>query len=296
MPYATAEDGTRIFYELAGRPSGEPILMLQGLGADSRGWIFQRRALGRHYRLVLVDNRGVGKSEVPHTNYDLEVMATDALACLDDAGIESAHVMGASMGGIIAQVLAARHASRVRSLILCCTSCRHHEWRRELLADWEDIARSQGMRALLGRAMRWLIGPRTRRRFALPVGLLGHLILATPADTFVGQIRAILSMDDALRTELAGVKVPALIVVGTQDILTPAGDSEELAELLEHSELFLITGAAHGFMVEQARELNELTLAFLDRITGRTSGAPHVKMDVETDGDVSREPPMASAG
>ena len=112
--------------------------MLQGLGTDSRGWALQRFAFGRRHRCFAVDNRGVGGSSgAPHP-FSLEQMADDAVAVLDAEGVESAHVMGASMGGVIAQILAVRHPERVRSLVLACTSCRHHEWRRELFAEWAD--------------------------------------------------------------------------------------------------------------------------------------------------------------
>src|SRR5437660_1477140 len=158
MPFATAADGTRLRYEVFGAPAGEPVLLIQGLGADVRGWLLQRRALGRLHRVIVFDNRGAGRSGKPPAPYDIEVMAADAVAVLDDAGIATAHVMGASMGGIIAQFLTVRHPDRVRSLVLACTSCRHHEWRRELLEDWAATARDHGMGRLAARSLRWLVG------------------------------------------------------------------------------------------------------------------------------------------
>jgi 3-oxoadipate enol-lactonase len=268
VPHATASDGTRIYYELSGRAEGEPVLMLQGLGTDSRGWILQRRAVGRRHRVVVVDNRGVGRSDVPPGPYDLVVMAADAVAVLDHAGFRDTHVVGVSMGGILAQILAVAYPERVRSLVLTATSCRHHPWRRELLADWDEVARHQGMRALLGRSMRWLIGPRSRRRFGLTLGLLAQLILNARPEAFAAQVQAILGMDDSLREALGAVAVPTLVVAGTQDILTPVGDSEELAELIPGARLAVISGAAHGFVAEQAREYNRLLTEFLDEVTG----------------------------
>jgi pimeloyl-ACP methyl ester carboxylesterase len=123
VPHVRTSDGIRLRYDLAGPRHGEPLLMIQGLGTDSRGWIAQRRHFARRgYRVVTFDNRGVGRSDKPFGTYDLERMALDAVAVLDDAGFDSAHVMGASMGGIIAQVLGVRHGHRVRSLVLACTA------------------------------------------------------------------------------------------------------------------------------------------------------------------------------
>ena len=267
MPFTNAADGTRIHYELAGRDDGEPLLLLQGLGADLKGWAAQRYALGRRFRLLLVDNRGAGGSDKPEGPYDLEVMANDAVAVLDAEGVDSAHVMGASMGGVMAQIIAVRHPQRVRSLVLSCTACHHRDWRVELLREWADLAESKGMRALAGEAIRWLVGPRHHVRFRVPFGLLGPLVLNIPAHAFAAQARAITAMSDDVRDELRFVTAPTLVIVGTQDILTPLPDSEELAERIAGAELSIVPGAAHGLMLEAANAFNERVLAFLDRVT-----------------------------
>lgn len=263
MTIARSPDGTRIHYELAGRRDGPPLLMIQGLGADSYGWALQRFALGARHRLVLVDNRGAGRSDRPPGPYDLTVMAGDALAVLDHAGIDSAHVMGASMGGVIAQILAVGAPERVRSLVLACTACRHLEWRRELLAGWATTARERGMAALARESIRWLVGPRSVRRFGAAFGVVGPLAVHMPPAAFAAQVDAILAMDDGLRAELAGIAVPTLVIVGSQDVLTPVGDSEELAALIPGARLVVVRGGAHGFMIEHAGAFNAAVLDFL---------------------------------
>lgn len=260
-------DGTRIAYDTFGRADGEPLLLLQGLGADGRGWIRQRRAVGERYRCIAVDNRGVGRSDVPEGPYDLEVMAADAVAVLDHAGVESAHVMGASMGGILSQILGVRHQDRVRSLSLACTGCHHLQWRRDLLAEWGELAVARGMRAVVDEASHWLMGPRSRMRLWPVISLLGPMALQVKAEAFKAQIDAILALDDSLRFELEQVKVPTFVIVGSQDILTPIGDSELIHELIPDSEMVIVTGAAHGFMVEQAGAFNRGIRGFLDRVT-----------------------------
>ena len=140
MPYVRATDGVRLHYRETGRRSGPPVLMIQGLGADKHLWDLQRLALAPWYRTIALDNRGAGRSDKPYGAYSLEQMADDAVAVLDDAGVESAHVIGASMGGAITQIMALRHPDRVRSLTLACTACRHHPWRKELLAEWAETA------------------------------------------------------------------------------------------------------------------------------------------------------------
>ena len=267
MAIAVAPDGTRLHYEVSGPRDGEPLLLIQGLGADSRGWIRQRRSLSSRYRCIVFDNRGAGRSDHPEGPYDLEVMALDAMSVLDAAGVERAHVLGASMGGVIAEIAAVRHPDRVGSLVLACTAARHHQWRRELLAEWAEVAARQGMGAFANQAVRWLIGPRSLRRFWPAIGLVGPLAMTGSSDSFVAQVQAILAMDDALRAELRGVTAPTLALVGSQDILTPMGDSEEIAELVPGGELAVIRGAAHGFMLEHGAAFNRTVLGFLDRAT-----------------------------
>lgn len=267
MPIVEVSDGTRISYALDGRRDGEPLLMIHGLGADTRGWIMQKRALGSRFRLVMVDNRGVGRSDRAEGPYDLEVMATDALAALDHAGYGSAHVMGASMGGIISQVIGVRHPERVRSLTLACTACRHFSWRKELLGEWADQAQAYGMREFVRRNLKWMVGPRSLQRTGPAMAVLGPLAFNVPVASFVAQIQAILSIEDSLRGELVGVSAPTLVLCGSQDVLTTQGDSEEIASLVPTAELAVVRGGAHLFMVEQAGAFNRTVGDFLARAT-----------------------------
>ncbi len=267
MSFAVAADGTRLHYDLVGKRDGTPVLLIQGLGVDARGWALQRPRLARHHRVLLFDNRGVGRSDAPPGPYDLQVMAADAIACLDDAGIESAHVVGASMGGVIAQILGVLHPERVRSLVLACTACRHHHWRRELLDEWATDVGAHGMRALVGdEGMHWLIGPRLQRRFGAFINILGPLVLQTKPSSFVAQVQAILAMSDDMRDELHLIKAPTLVITGTQDSLTPVGDAEEMHELIGGSRLVLLSGAAHGLMAESPIAFNEAVMSFITEI------------------------------
>ncbi|HZR15104.1 MAG TPA: alpha/beta fold hydrolase [Acidimicrobiia bacterium] len=268
MPDLVASDGVDIHYEVFGRADGEPLLMIQGLGTDSRGWAFQRLAFGRRFRCYAIDNRGVGRSGRPPGPYSLFQMADDAVRILDAEGVEAAHVIGASMGGAIAQIIGVLYAERTRSLVLACTACRHHPWRRELLADWAAAVQEKGMAALGDDGLQWLIGPRLRRRFGLWLNLLARILLQSPPEPFVAQVDAILDMSDELRFELSGVTVPTLVITGSQDALTPVGDAEELAELIPHARLVIIPRAAHGLMVETPNAFNAAVLEFFADITG----------------------------
>src|SRR5262249_56285004 len=96
---ARAAGGPETAHAGGGRGGGPAVLLIQGLGMDSRGWALQRMAFGRHYRCFAPDNRGVGHTGPVPRPYSLEQMARDAVTILDAEGVESAHVVGASMGG-----------------------------------------------------------------------------------------------------------------------------------------------------------------------------------------------------
>ena len=273
MAFAWAADGTRLHYQVLGRPGGDPVLMIQGLGTDMSGWTMQRLAFSPRYRTIALDNRGAGRSDKPFGRYLLEEMADDAIAVLDAAGVERAHVMGASMGGAIAQLVALRHPERMKSLVLACTACSNHQWRRELLSEWAAIANERGMGEMAKRAAHWVMAPRSVRRFWPAVGWFGPLAMGLPAHAFSSQVRAILDAPEQMADVLASVTVPTLIVVGNQDILTPRGDSEELAERIPGAELVVISGAAHGLMIEHATTFNKVVMDFLGRVVAGEQAA-----------------------
>lgn len=267
MREVIATDGVRIAYDTWGARGGSPVLLIQGLGMNSAAWGLQRGAFGRNHRCIAIDNRGTGHSDAPPGPYDLVRMALDAIEVLDAEGVETAHVVGASMGGVIAQIIGVRHAPRVRSLVLACTACRHHAWRRELLAEWGEHVSQRGMQALTDDdGMRWLVGPRLQRRFGVFVNVLARVLVQTKPEAFAAQVDAILAMPDDMRNELHIITAPTLVITGSQDTLTPLGDAEELAELITTSRLYVLRGAAHGLMAETPNAFNDAVLKFLAEI------------------------------
>jgi pimeloyl-ACP methyl ester carboxylesterase len=258
---ARAGDGTVIYYEAWGR--GEPLLLVSGLATDLRIWACQRMAFGRRFRCIAVDNRGSGRSGKPEGPYTLEEMAADAIAVLDAEGVGRAHVVGHSMGSYIAQMLAVEYPDRLRSLTLAGTACRHQPWRLELLARWQETARTQGVHAWARRAFPWLLGPRTAWTLGLFINLLWPVILQQPSHGFEGQIAALIGAPEDAPGRLGGIKVPTLVLCGSKDTLTTPADAAEVASLVPGARLVTLKGAGHGLMLEAAPDFNEAVLAFL---------------------------------
>jgi 3-oxoadipate enol-lactonase len=265
MPFVHATDGTRIHYEVTGKSGATPVLMIQGLGASKNAWNLQRIAMATRFRIISFDNRGAGRSDKPTEPFTLEQMADDALAVLDAAGIETAHVVGASMGGVISQIVAVKYPHRVRSLTLVCTACRNHPWRQELLQSWAKTAEEKGMIEVGKEAAQWVMSPRSFRRLVPAFTWMGPLAALRPRHSFVSQIDAILNTREDLVDQLSTITAPTMVIVGNQDILTPRGDSEEIAERIPNSELVVISGAAHGLMMEHSSTFNKILIEFLQR-------------------------------
>ena len=265
MPFISAIDGTRIHYEVTGKTGGTPVLMIQGLGASKNAWNLQRIAMATRFRCISFDNRGAGRSDKPTEPFTLEQMADDAIAVLDAAGIETAHVVGASMGGVISQIVAVKYPHRVRSLTLVCTACRNHPWRQELLQSWAKTAEEKGMIEVGKEAAQWVMSPRSFRRLVPAFTWMGPLAALRPRQSFVSQIHAILDTREDLVDQLSTITAPTMVIVGNQDILTPRGDSEEIAERIPNAELVVISGAAHGLMMEHSSTFNKILIEFLQR-------------------------------
>ena len=278
MPFVHVADGTHIHYEVTGRPGATPILMIQGLGASKNAWNLQRIAMATRFRSISLDNRGAGRSDKPTQPFTLEQMADDAIAVLDAAGVETAHVVGASMGGVISQIIAVKYPHRVRSLTLVCTACRNHPWRQELLQSWAHTAEEKGMIEVGKEAAQWVMSPRSFRRLVPAFTWMGPLAALRPRHSFVSQIQAILDTREDLVDELSSITAPTMVIVGNQDILTPRGDSEEIAERIPNAELVVISGAAHGLMMEHSTTFNKILIEFLQRTEAERVAQQHLSV------------------
>jgi pimeloyl-ACP methyl ester carboxylesterase len=148
MPIARL-NGVSIHYHVEGR--GDPLVMIMGFSAGRLGWLPQIPFFRKHYRVVTFDNRGVGRSDKPLGPYSTRMMADDTVRLMDLLGIEKAHIMGLSMGGMIAQELAIEYPQRVMKLVLACTYANQHEASRDSLEQarlWQ-LAPEEKLRAMI---------------------------------------------------------------------------------------------------------------------------------------------------
>ena len=140
MPHATVQ-GRRIYHEIHGDHSGVPLVLITGMGGSCRGWLpLQVPDFSKQHRTLIFDHRGVGGSEDPGGDLSTALLADDTAALLDALEVERADVLGAFMGGMVAQQLALRHPDRVERLVLVGTYARPDAKRRLLLQQWRELA------------------------------------------------------------------------------------------------------------------------------------------------------------
>jgi pimeloyl-ACP methyl ester carboxylesterase len=240
-------DGAWLHWRSAGPADGEPVLMIMGLAGSGRMWWRLEPHLADRWWLLLIDNRGTGDSDRVSGPLTMAGMAADAVAVLDAAGVESAHVVGASMGGMIAQRLALDHRHRVRSLVLACTTAGG----RSGAPPWRLLAAS-ALRPVIGPGrMFGIVAPalyaaRTRRerpeRVREDLGV--RIADATPPATVYAQLAATALHDSRARLhELAGL--PVTVIHGSEDALVPVARAHELAAAIPGARLIELPETGH---------------------------------------------------
>jgi 3-oxoadipate enol-lactonase/4-carboxymuconolactone decarboxylase len=248
-------------------PADAPVVLLLGsLGSTLEMWDPQVPALTEHYRIVRCDARGHGRSPAPGGPYALDDLVDDAVALLDRLRVETAAVVGLSLGGMTALRLAAREPHRVTSLAILCTSA--------LLGPasvWQERAeavRAQGTAVVADTVVeRWLT---SAMREAEPARLqaLREMVAGTSAEGYAACCDAIGALD--LTADLPRITAPTLAIAGADDIATPPEHLRAIATAVPGARLLVLPSAAHLANVEQPAAVNAALLLHL--AAGRTDG------------------------
>ncbi|HMS24274.1 MAG TPA: alpha/beta hydrolase [Acidimicrobiia bacterium] len=264
MKTVRVSDGQIISYDLWGSNRENPIILLQGLGMDSRGFGLQRYLLSQNHLCIAIDHRGSPGS--PATKeFSLYRLTRDVLRVMENENISAAHVVGCSMGGIVAQILATVYPKRVKSLTLISTSCSQHDWRSELLQEWKQRLMQRRSKVLDHEILMWLIGPRLLRRSTIFLPIAQKLFQEIDVHQFCMQVDAICAFSDTFKNRLSAINVPTQVLVGSQDTLTPVGDAQELCMYIKGAELSIVYGTAHGMIIESPIQVGRLMLDGIER-------------------------------
>ena len=262
MPTARC-NGLDLHYADSGR--GDPLVFLNGLAGDHLYWMGQIRAFSKRFRCLAPDNRDAGQSSYAAESYTIGDLAEDVACLLHHLDLPPAHVVGLSLGGMIAQELALRHPGRVKSLFLVGTLAHADDWFAGTLNAYGLIRRqvadtSEFFQVLLP----WLV---SHRFFQHPdrVEWLRALLRNNPypqrIDGFFRQFDAIRGHDTLAR--LSGIHCPALVAVGEDDMIIPPRYARQLADRLPQARLAVLPEIGHAPPIEDPRTFNRLLGEFL---------------------------------
>jgi pimeloyl-ACP methyl ester carboxylesterase len=263
MPNAQ-RNGAEIYYETRGQ--GTPLLLIEGLGYGVWMWRGQSPALESKFRLILFDNRGVGRSTPLPGPYTIDEFARDALAVLDAEHIDRAAVLGASMGGLIAQSIAALAPERVAALILACTSPGGPDAKPMPAETWTEVTRQvpgESEPDRLRRNMQLALTPAFPREQA---PLLDQIIadrLASPTDPKQWMYQAMSAVSFDARESDSRLVARTLLTTGTEDRVVPWTNTLLLHKMIPRASLVLFRGQNHLHLVERASEFNHVVEEFL---------------------------------
>ncbi|MEI6876085.1 MAG: alpha/beta fold hydrolase [Spirochaetota bacterium] len=260
-------------YETVGK--GEPLLFISGMGGDNDAWKAQLRSHSRRFACITFDNRGIGGSAAAAAGlgpegYTLSLLAEDAIRLLDALGIDRAHVVGASMGGAIAQRLALDHPGRILSLSLHSTLARmsarsrlRFETQLQLLekVDVVDVLMSLA-------PMIWSERTLTERFHVIEAFRAARKEGGAPVSKAVYrlQLQALLDLD--LLPRLGEIKAPVLVTAGADDGLIPAAESRLISKAIPGSAFHVFGGCGHASSMENSRGFNAVSLGFLKKHEG----------------------------
>jgi len=262
MPH-TAAPGFRMYYEAHG--GGVPLLLINGLGSDHLEWLHQIPAFEARFRVLVFDNRGTGMTDVPPGPYTTAQMADDAASLLGDLGIPRAHVLGVSLGGMIAQEVALRHPDLVDGLVLGCTG------------PGGELSVRPSPEAMAAFALSKGEDPETELRRMLPFLYTDACIRErpgeiegfvrrrldhpTPLEGYLAQLSAAVTHDASSRLE--NVRARTLVITGDADRLVDWENSLRLAGRIPGAKLIVLPGAPHRLFAETADDFNLEVLRFL---------------------------------
>lgn len=263
MSYYADSKGTKIYYEIRGE--GEPLVLLMGFGADGSVWEKHVSEYEKHFKCIVLDNRGVGKSDQPEGPYSTKMMAEDTVAVMQHAGVDKARVAGISMGGAITQELALNFPEKVESIALISTWPKFNNYAKTVYENLKKLRVTSEPDEFMELLQLWIFAPPFYEYGLndLRDGQEGAGNNPNPQtrNGFEGQLDACINHDTVSR--LDQIKAPTLITVGDMDIFTPPAFSKVLHEGIAGSEYVSFPEGGHVHHWEDLERFNKITTEFL---------------------------------
>lgn len=275
MPYETIGD-IDLYYEIHGPPEAPPLVLIGGWASYRWIWFRQIPILKLKYRCIVFDNRGAGKSSKPDYPYSIQMFADDTVGLMEALDIENAHVLGISMGGLIAQQIALSYPEKVRSLIVVSS---HFGGPNQIPMDDRTMAMliavpTETISKEQAREMRYqaTFSPEFLEENTSVLEQIDKWAEKYPTPVFAQVHQSSAVGDFNSEAELKQISTPTLIIHGASDLAVPTKNGEMLANSISNSKLVLIESGSHFSIIERYKEFNNAVMSFLDEVeTGQFS-------------------------
>lgn len=242
---------------------GRPVVLIHGYPFNRSLWNEQITALSSSYRVIAPDLRGFGESDSAPGTATMNVMAQDVALLLNHLGIARAAIGGLSMGGYVALAFYKQLPSRVRTLVLADTRAQADtEEGKQTRAQQAEKALNEGMAGIADAMLPKLLTPETVSKRPEVVKSVRDMMLKTKPEGAAAALHGMAERDDQTAL-LAKITVPALVMVGAEDAITPVADSEKMHAAIPGSRLVVIENAGHVSNLERTEQFNDALLSFL---------------------------------
>lgn len=273
-----------VYYEIHGQ--GEPLLLIEGLGYSSWMWFKQIPFFSKEHKVIIFDNRGVGNTDKPDREYTIEMMADDAAGLLKALDIDSAHVLGVSMGGFIAQGLALKFPDMVNRLVLVSTNSGGNNLMSKDPSRWNSFSTLWGLVPGMlklsskgsGVVNSFGLTPEEKIRYGLSLAFspeyfkthtdeIDRIVewrLSNPQPYYAWKRQFTAGMGFDAADGVHQIKAPTLVVAGSEDRVVSPESSRLLSERIPNSRFTVIEGTGHLPFIEESEEFNKIVLDFLN--------------------------------
>lgn len=256
----------KMYYEIRGK--GFPLVMIMGLTANKDWWppeVIEK--LSKHFKVLIFDNRGAGRTDAPKTDYTIKMFADDTIGLMDALEIEEAHILGYSMGGMIAQELALSYPDRVKKLILCSTT---PGGPNAVPTPPETVEIMMSVRSLTDeQAARRIVSILFPKEFiqsnpTIIERTINHMLIAPiTEDAYMRQLKACMEFNAYDR--LPKISRPTLVMAGKEDVVLPYQNDEIIANRIPKAKLILYEKAGHGMITQEAEDFTQKVIQFLEK-------------------------------
>ncbi len=256
-----------LYYAMVGQ--GPPLVMIRGVGSNGDHWYDQAPALSRKFQLLIFDNRGIARSSDPGGSFSIQDMAADTIALMEAVGIKKTHVLGYSMGGMIAQEMALNHPQKINGLILAATDCgislriKAQPEATKLFSEMICLGTNDAKLA----AGRCLFAKQTFENHPDIIQRYADVSQRYPASQkMLARQWAAVTQHDACK-RLQRISSPTLAITGSEDVLIPPQNAAVLAQRIPDAQMTAIDGGGHLFLIEQPRQFNDAVIEFLEGLS-----------------------------